>query len=130
MKYLIGLVVVVGLIYGGMIYSKSGSYQQPAATIMPAAGDVTVIKMEGNKFRFSQPEIKVKLGDKVKVVLTAVDMPHNFDLEELNVNGPIAQPGKTTIVEFTASELGVFEYFCSVGQHRANGMVGRLIVTE
>jgi len=31
-------------------------------------------------------------------------------------------------VEFTADTPGEFEYYCSVGQHRANGQVGKLIV--
>ena len=33
-----------------------------------------------------------------------------------------------TFVEFTVDKTGTFEYYCSVGQHRANGMVGNLIV--
>ena len=90
--------------------------------------DVKIIKMEGVNFRFTPSEIKVKLGDKVRVVLTAVDMPHDFDLAELNVDGPLTQPGETSEVEFTASKAGEFEYYCSVGQHRANGMVGKLTV--
>lgn len=38
--------------------------------------------------------------------------------------------GATTSVEFVADQVGNFEYYCSVGQHRANGMVGTLTVTE
>ena len=127
MKMLLGLLVVAGLIYGGKMYLKPTS--QPTASPV-VVEDVKIIKMEGVNFRFTPSEIKVKLGDKVRVVLTAVDMPHDFNLDELGVNGEVAQPGETVEVEFTADQVGRFEYYCSVGQHRANGMVGKLTVTE
>jgi len=31
-------------------------------------------------------------------------------------------------VTFVADKAGEYEFYCSVGQHRANGMVGKLIV--
>lgn len=92
--------------------------------------DVTTINMTGNNFSFDPSVIKVKVGEKVKVVLNAVDMPHDFVVDELDVRTDIAQPGETVEVEFTATEVGEYEYYCSVGQHRANGMVGTLTVTE
>lgn len=33
-----------------------------------------------------------------------------------------------TSVTFVADTLGTFEYYCSVGNHRAQGMVGNLVV--
>ena len=36
--------------------------------------------------------------------------------------------GQTGTVTFVADKAGTFEYYCSVGQHRANGMVGKLVV--
>lgn len=126
MKYLIGLLVAFGLVYGGMTYFKPVVVLQPA--VPAAAGQV--IKVTGQNFRFNPDKIQVKKGDKVRIALTAVDMPHDFDLDELGVNGPVVQPGETTEVEFIADKTGEFEYYCSVGKHRANGMVGKLIVTE
>ena len=125
MKYLIGLLVVAGLIYGAKMYSKPVS--QPAVSPV-VVEDVKTIKVEGNNFRFTPSEIQVKQGDKIKVALTAKDMPHDFDLDELGVNGAVAQPGETVEVEFVADKVGEFEYYCSVGQHRAKGMVGKLTV--
>jgi len=37
-------------------------------------------------------------------------------------------PGTPTSVTFVADKTGTFEYYCSVGNHRAQGMVGKLIV--
>jgi nitrite reductase (NO-forming) len=36
--------------------------------------------------------------------------------------------GETTSVEFVADKTGTFEYYCSVGAHRAMGMTGSLVV--
>lgn len=92
--------------------------------------DVVEVEMTGEDFRFSTDEISVKVGETVRVVLTANDMPHDFVIDEFDVNSGVANPGETVEVEFTPTEAGEFEFYCSVGQHRANGMVGTLTVTE
>ena len=57
-------------------------------------------------------------------------MMHDFVIDELNVKSEIIKSGETGEVEFTPDTIGEFEFYCSVGQHRANGMVGTLIVEE
>jgi plastocyanin len=34
----------------------------------------------------------------------------------------------STFIEFVANKKGKFEYYCSVGEHRAMGMKGNLVV--
>lgn len=141
MKYIIGLLIVAGLIYAGGTFSRPKSdtaipSRSPEAmmeesageTMMAADENLTVINVTGQNFRFNPETITVNQGDRVRVVLTALDMPHDFDLDELGVDGPVVAPGETAEVEFTADQTGEFEYYCSVGQHRANGMTGTLIV--
>ncbi len=41
-----------------------------------------------------------------------------------------ASPGATGTVEFTPTEAGTYEYFCTVAGHKEAGMVGTLVVTE
>ena len=91
---------------------------------------VRVINVEGGGFYYSPNEIRVKKGETVKVVLDSVDMVHDFVIDELDVKTELAKAGETVTVEFTPDEVGEFEFYCSVGQHRANGMVGTLIVEE
>lgn len=93
-------------------------------------GDVQVISVEGGSFYYKPEVIKVKKGQKVRVELKSVDMMHDFVIDELDVRTEIIPSGETTTVEFTADQVGEFEFYCSVGQHRANGMVGTLIVEE
>jgi heme/copper-type cytochrome/quinol oxidase subunit 2 len=55
-------------------------------------------------------------------------MMHDFNIDELNVHMDIVKAGNIGTVEFAADQVGSFEYYCSVEQHRANGQVGTLIV--
>lgn len=136
---IIGIVVVV-LVLGGLGFVLLNSSQNSPQSTTPTAtttsstapsdtaSDVQVISMTGKEFRFTPEEIRVKAGQKVKVELKVEDMMHDFVIDELNVSTPIGQTGETVVVEFTPTETGEYEFYCSVGEHRAKGMVGTLIV--
>ena len=79
-------------------------------------------------FAFSETEIRVKKGDKVKIVLKSVSGFHNWTIDEFNAATAMINTGQTASVEFVADKAGTFEYYCAVGNHRQMGMVGRLIV--
>lgn len=104
------------------------------ATVQPtqATTDVNVkaFTLEAGSFYFKPNMITVKKGDKVKVTINSVDMMHDFVIDELKARTEIAKSGNSASVEFTADTVGSFEFYCSVGQHRKNGMVGTLVVTE
>jgi len=53
---------------------------------------------------------------------------HDFVIDEFNVATKMTKTGETDTVEFIADKAGVFEYYCSVGEHRKMGMVGTLTV--
>lgn len=93
----------------------------------PATG-VRTVEVEAGSFYYKPNLIRVQKGEKVKIVMNSVDMMHDFNIDELNVKVPVTKSGATATAEFTASEAGTFEFYCSVGQHRANGQVGTLIV--
>ncbi len=136
--------IVLGLVIlgGGLLVNSQNLSQQSAQTQVnsdssQSAPEVAstdegtkVVKVEAGSFYFNPKEIRVKVGDKVGIELTAKDMMHDFNIDELEVDGPVIKAGETTTIEFTAEEVGEFEYYCSVGQHRANGQVGTLIVEE
>lgn len=139
--------IAVVLIGGFMLFNRPtnepATDTAPVETTQPAvtdstesadpattAGDVITIDMEAGSFYFTPNEIRVKKGQTVRINLTAKDMMHDFNIDELDVDGPVVEAGESTTVEFTASEVGSFEFYCSVGQHRANGQVGTLIVEE
>lgn len=109
---------------------KDDSMMDEGAEDDAMMGEVQVLDIEGGAFYFDPNEITVKKGDTVKIVLTSVDMMHDFVIDELDVQTPIIQSGDTGEVEFTATKAGTYEFYCSVGEHRANGMVGTLIIEE
>ena len=116
-----------------MVQEKSESANPATDGSSEAVTDDSTIKtfeIEAGSFYYKPNEIRVKKGDKVKVVINSVDMMHDFNIDELNVKLPVTKSGETNTVEFTLDTAGVFEFYCSVGQHRANGQVGTLIVEE
>ena len=85
--------------------------------------------MTNEGFKFSPSTMTVKKGDKVKITYTNGGGTHDFQIEGYNVQTKTIQGGQSDSVEFTADKAGTFEYFCSVGNHRAVGMKGTLTVT-
>lgn len=128
MKYLIGLLIIIAVIYGGKIFSNQPVGPKSTETVMMPETDVKVFNVSGANFRFDPATITVKKGDKVKIIFKPLDMQHDFDITALGIDSPVTVAGETSEIEFTAATAGEFEYFCSVGQHRKNGMVGKLVV--
>lgn len=155
----VGLLVVAGIVLasqmmgnkpapentlesGNMVEASASPVGSPAldATTMEEQGDaavsgmveddVKVIEMEAGAFYYEPSTIEVKKGQKVRVVFKSVDMMHDFNVDELKIKSEIVKSGSTSTFEFTADQVGKFEYYCSVGQHRQNGQIGTLIVTE
>lgn len=97
-------------------------------------GDTVVVKMEAGAFYYAPNVITVKKGQKVRIDMTSVGdsgmMMHDFNIDELDVSMDALPEGESGSVEFVADTVGEFEYYCSVGEHRANGQIGTLIVTE
>lgn len=92
-----------------------------------------VFKMGGKNFAFTldgkeNPDLKVKVGDKVRIEFTSESGFHDWVVDEFKAATKQVQTGGTTSVEFIVDKKGTFEYYCSVGKHRQNGMVGKLIV--
>lgn len=108
------------------------SLESDTVSVTPAAGATSEVKeltLTASEFKYSQTEIRVKKGDTVKIVLTNDgQMPHDWKVDELNAKTKIINGGQTDTVQFTADKAGTFEYYCSVGQHRQLGMVGKLVV--
>jgi plastocyanin len=92
--------------------------------------EVKEFNVSGVNFKFSFDEIRVKLGDKVRINFTSQDGFHDWVLDEFGVATKRLQTGQSDSVEFVADKAGEYEYYCSVDEHRQKGMVGKLIVEE
>lgn len=85
--------------------------------------------IEASSFKFNPATITVKKGDIVKIVLTNKGGTHNWMLDEFEgAKTKTLQAGQTDTISFVADKAGTYEYYCSIGNHRQMGMVGKLIV--
>jgi len=103
----------------------------PCAGLAPQAlaqSDVHEIRMTAKKYEYSQAEIRVKQGEKVRLLITPTDRKHGFEIKELGIKTQL-EKGKETVVEFEATKAGEFEFHCSVFCGFGHGkMKGKLIV--
>ena len=152
---IVGVVILVLVVAGGIFLgTKKGSsqnqaMQQPTPTVASAAtptampsvttqaatGTATTtsttakeVTVHGGSYYFKPNQITVKKGDTVKLTFINDGGFHDFVISELNVQTDIIGSGKSQTVTFTANKAGTFQYYCSVGNHRAMGMVGTLVV--
>jgi len=56
--------------------------------------------------------LRVRKGERVKLVMAAADQGHGFKLDDFNINQKIPK-GTTVVVEFTADKAGTFQFRCS-----------------
>lgn len=95
---------------------------------VPETVNVTVFTITGRNFEFSESEMRVSLGDTVRINFTSESGFHDWTVDEFDAKTSRVSGGGSTSVEFVADRVGSFEYYCSVGSHRQLGMVGTLIV--
>ena len=89
-----------------------------------AQSEVHEIRMTVKKYEYSPAEIRVKQGEKVRLLITAMDRKHGIEIKEFGIKREL-EKGKETAVEFEASKAGEFEFHCSVfcgfGHRRVKG---------
>lgn len=79
---------------------------------------VRIIEVKSFQFFFDPGLIVVNKGERIRLIVTAEDVPHGFEIEgypipEYDVNTKI-RPGFPMTIEFTAEEVGVWEIVCTI----------------
>ncbi|MFZ2205403.1 MAG: cupredoxin domain-containing protein [Minisyncoccia bacterium] len=92
------------------------------------ASAVKKFTITGSNFKFEPSAFSVNKGDTVKIVFKNIDGFHDFKIDEFNVATKQSKGEDEQTVTFVADKAGSFEYYCSVGTHRAMGMKGTLTV--
>lgn len=104
------------------------------ATTTPnsAAGGIELAVREftvtGKNFTLTPSTMKVNAGEKVRITFKNDSGTHDLVVDGYNVRTKILQSGQSETIEFLADKTGTFEYYCSVGTHRQQGMKGTLTV--
>ena len=114
----------------GVIYQKF--YRPPEIAPVPESGNVVEISMrvKENEWAWDPAEIKVAPGDRVILKIFNEDSyDHGFALEVFGINKRLF-PKRETVIEFVASKVGDFSFYCSVpcgeGHYR---QTGKFVVT-
>ncbi len=82
----------------------------------------------GTNFAFAPSIMKVNKGDTVKIIFKNSGGTHDLKIDEFNVATNKIASGASETITFVADKTGTFEYYCSIGSHRAMGMKGTLTV--
>ncbi|PIP62028.1 hypothetical protein COW99_00930 [Candidatus Roizmanbacteria bacterium CG22_combo_CG10-13_8_21_14_all_38_20] len=82
----------------------------------------------GSNFKFDTDTMTVKKGNTVKVTFMSEDSTHDFVIDEFGVKTKVLKSGEKEVITFVADKAGTYSFYCSVGNHRAMGMEGTLIV--
>ena len=132
-KLLIGIIILLIVGVGAFVFIPKSNTTDNTANTDNNNEQVKTFAVDSANLRFyidgvENPDIIVNEGDKVKIEFTSTEGFHDFVLDEFNAKTERVNAPGSSSVEFTADKKGTFEYYCSVGQHRANGMKGKFIV--
>lgn len=99
----------------------------------PAPEPVELAVATTAPYSYSPATLSVAEGALVNLTYTNSDpvpiQQHDWVLDGADVATDVVGVGASTSVTFTAPEAGTYEFYCSVGSHRALGMRGTLTVT-
>ena len=119
MKRLTVLVIPLFLfLLSGLLPAQQGSSET----------EVREIRMTAQKYRFDPQEIRVREGERVRLLITALDRKHGIRIKEFGIK-TVLEKDKETVVEFVAERVGEYKFKCSVRcGWRHGSMKGKLIV--
>jgi plastocyanin len=103
----------------------------PTTSTVDTSDNAVTVSVKGTDHTFDVKNIAVKKGQTVTIDFVNDEGFHDWVIDEFEgARTPKIQAGQSASVTFVADKAGTFEYYCSVGNHRARGMVGSLVVTE
>src|SRR3989344_5454492 len=127
-KIIFGIVIIVLIIGGFLIFQNRAvaPIEKEIDSNMPVPGSnvqetevIKEISVEAIPFLFTPSVMSVNKGDTVKIV----NGTHDLKIDEFNASTRLLKSGEEQTITFVADKVGTFEYYCSVGTHRAMGMV-------
>lgn len=137
----ISIIIIAILIAGGFLLFKdrsvaptdletgAGSTNSEEPVNDSAANEnVKEFSVDAAPFSFAPSSMTVNKGDTVKITVRNVNGVHDLKIDEFGASTRLLNAGESETITFVADKAGTFEYYCSVGNHRALGMVGTLSV--
>ena len=117
-RFVAGRIAAVATTFGAIGYLAA-----PLAVGDPAPRRVAVL---ATKFAFDRPEIRIRRGETVTLVLTSPDFVHGFSIPDLDARVDLV-PGKTVELTLRPARAGRFVFlcdnFCGEGHDRMTGFI-------
>ena len=124
--------VIAGLLVGlGMI-----GLVRVVEPVDVAGGDLTAAERDAlpkialTNFAYAPTPIEVEAGTVFRAMLVnPSDLPHTITIDEWDVDVRVPA-GRQAVIEFEVPDdaAGSQEFYCAIGEHRADGMVDDLVV--
>lgn len=106
--------------------SETNAEQSEATNDQSEAPQSKTVSMATGNYFFDPASIRAEAGQEVTVTFAQNEGVHKFVIDEIGLDVPINEGASIT---FTApEEPGTYSFYCSIGNHRALGMEGVLIV--
>ncbi|MDO8565599.1 MAG: cupredoxin domain-containing protein [Candidatus Moranbacteria bacterium] len=90
---------------------NAGNFPPPSTEVVNGVTERT-IHIGVRQWAWDPPTIVAKKSELVRFVIHNADVKHGLVIPDLGVNQDIPEDG--AVVEFIASKVGTFEFFCSV----------------
>jgi len=114
---------------GGTLLDSVGNAVSPVGNTTENKVSVKEFTVEGSSFAFAPKTMTVNKGDTVKITFINKVGFHDFVIDEfVGAKTKQIKAGENEVITFVADKSGTFEYYCSVGTHRQQCMVGSLTV--
>lgn len=131
--------MVSSVIFSACVHKPAEENVTTNELTAPVAGEVIDKSVEGavdyaldlSNFNFSPALIEASPGETITVKISSVQGFHDFVIDELDARSKQINVGQEEIITITIPEDAsgeVYEFYCSVGNHREQGMVGVLRV--
>lgn len=79
---------------------------------------VRTIEIKAYQFFFEPTTIIMNKGEKIKLIITAEDIPHGFEIEGFQIPDydidTVIRKGTPLILEFEADQVGVWQFICTI----------------
>ena len=128
MKTAITIIIVALLGWGAYAFMDKDVAEAPAPSAPAVAPEVREFTVVGKNFYLSPATIQVKKGVRVRIVFQNQGGSHDLVIDEFGARTKVLGNGQSETIEFTADQVGSFEYYCSIGTHRQMGMKCTLVV--
>lgn len=129
-KIIIISIVVVVVLAGGYFLSgyklspQNNAVAENASLTNPNPQTQVMFSVDAKRWQFTPDVIRVKKGQKVKIIINNIDTTHGINLPDFNVTG-------NDSIEFTADKTGEFVFKCNTYCGNGHGaMQGKVVVTE